>query len=236
MSSNRIPCMSHTAVIGGKSQSMRAFRRSRSPRSATWPGPGRRTSGATSTTSKPRKSIPVRARTSSSAWKPSGRRSPGVPVAGRVGRVDEVDVEREERRPAPTRARTRSAYSAGLTGAPARCQVSISMPSVACIARSSGPYSEPRIPACSERAGSIRPSSSARRNSVPWLYGPPEVALPDVAVRVEVHEPERAVHRQRGAQLGERHGVVAADADRDRRRPRRSGATNSSMRSSVSAT
>ena len=43
-----------------------------------------------------------------------------------------------------------------------------------------------------------------------------EVRVPDVVVGVQVHEAERPVHRRRGAQLGERDGVVAADPERDR--------------------
>ena len=40
--------------------------------------------------------------------------------------------------------------------------------------RSSAPYSEPRIPACTDAVVSSRPSSAARLNVVPWKYGWPK--------------------------------------------------------------
>ncbi len=48
------------------------------------------------------------------------------------------------------------------------------MPSVDGSSTSSGPYSGPRMPAWSVRAGSINPSSSARRKTVPWFSGSPK--------------------------------------------------------------
>jgi hypothetical protein len=39
--------------------------------------------------------------------------------------------------------------------------------------RSDGAYSGPRMPTSVERSGAISPSSSARRNGVPWKYRSP---------------------------------------------------------------
>ncbi len=69
--------------------------------------------------------------------------------------------------PSPIRARTRSAYSAAVH-VRSSSQVTISKPHSRGSSRSRGAYSEPRIPASTERRGSINPSSRARLNGVPW--------------------------------------------------------------------
>ena len=81
------------------------------------------------------------------------------------------------------------------------------------------------MPAWTQRAGIEQALLAGALEDRAVVVGTAEVRVPDVVVGVEVHEPERAVHRRRGAQLGERHRVVAADAERDRAaavdRPRR---------------
>ena len=61
---------------------------------------------------------------------------------------------------------------------------------------------------------STRPSSAARRITVPCAVLLAEVRVPGVEVRVEIHEGERAVTLRRGPQLRQQHAVVAAEGQR----------------------
>ena len=72
------------------------------------------------------------------------------------------------------------------------------------------------MPACTQRGRVEQALLAGAPEDRAVVVGPPEVGVPDVVVGVEVHEPERAVHRRCRPQLGERDRVVAADAERDR--------------------
>ena len=67
------------------------------------------------------------------------------------------------------------------------------------------------MPTCRQRSRSSRPSSLARRNGVPWVYGRAEVGVPRVQVGVEVQHRDRAVVAGQRPQQRQRDGVVAAD-------------------------
>ena len=67
----------------------------------------------------------------------------------------------------PSRERTRAPYASGLSSTSSGPGIT-SNPSSRGTSRSAGSYSGPRIPASSEREGSSSPSSTARRNGVPW--------------------------------------------------------------------
>ena len=72
------------------------------------------------------------------------------------------------------------------------------------------------MPACTQRGRIEQALLAGALEDRAVVVGPPEVGVPDVVVRVQMHEAERAVHGRGRAQLGERHRVVAADAERDR--------------------
>src|SRR6185437_15766106 len=87
--------------------------------------------------------------------------------AGRERRVEEVDVEREENGPLADPL----AHGARVPVRPECAQLLARdhrEPSARASARSPAENSEPRIPACTEAAGSSSPSSTARLKVVPW--------------------------------------------------------------------
>ena len=69
----------------------------------------------------------------------------------------------------PTRSFTVRAYPSGPSARSSSLGTTVN-PSARASSRSDAAYSEPRIPACTDAPGSIRPSSAARLNVVPWKY------------------------------------------------------------------
>ena len=98
---------------------------------------------------------------------------------------------------------------------PARATGSSRRPSSPGIPSSSAPYSGPRMPTCSVRAGSMMPLLDRAPEHRPVAVRAPVVGVPEVRVRVEVQQAELPVHARERAQLGERDRVVAAHAERD---------------------
>ena len=148
-----------------------------------------------------------------SASRLDGPPTSGVPVPGaNAGSTKSMSKERKHGAD-PTRFRTRSENRAR----PERGQLLVGErvePELAPAGRRPpAAFSDPRRPAWIDRAGSIRPSSSARSDDAPVEELLPEVLVPQVVVRVELDQRERPVHRRERPELGEQHRVVAAEAD-----------------------
>ena len=169
----------------------------------------------TSTTSKPTKSMPVRPRRIASRSRADGPPASGVPVPGRVGRIDDVDVEADERRPVADPLADRCGDRR-----PGRARKTSSVVRYSSPSSVRRPVQSPRVV---ERAAQPDLDRVADVDEA-LLDRPPhprpvvvllaEVAVPGVGVRVEVDDGDRAA-RSRRPEVGQRAGVVAADQERD---------------------
>src|SRR5207237_9978879 len=129
--------------------------------------------GCTSTRSKPTNSMPRNPRTRRKASRLLGPPTSGVPVPGaKPGSTKSMSKVRKTG-PAPIRCRT----SARTDSMPRCSNSSVGTrwsPSARAPPRSSEPYNEPRMPSCTARRVSIKPSSMARLHQVPWVWRSPQ--------------------------------------------------------------
>ena len=170
--------------------------------------------------SAPTTSAPARPRRIASSSREVSPPASGVPGAGRVGRIEHVDVDRHVDRtvaqpvahPLDRRRRRRGSRARRCARWRSRGRRSRAGPAVS--------YSGPRMPTCRQCSRSSRPSSDgpAERRAVRVRLA--EVGVPGVEVRVEVQHRERPVPACHRPQQRQRDRVVAAERRAASRRRR----------------